>query len=89
MRYALGGLVAVAALYGLHRLGLWAERRGWIYYRKKHGSDGALSRRSLAIPGVTARWRWPEHWRSDGLRALSGLTSSGRSRANAGEEAGT
>jgi hypothetical protein len=25
---------AVAALYGLHRLVLWLEDRGWLYYRR-------------------------------------------------------
>jgi len=28
------GLVAVIAIYAAHRLGCWAEDRGWIYYRK-------------------------------------------------------
>jgi len=32
----LAALVACAA-YGLHRLSIWAEDRGWIYYRKGHG----------------------------------------------------
>lgn len=27
-----GGLIAV---YGMHRLAVWAEGRGWIYYRRK------------------------------------------------------
>jgi hypothetical protein len=31
MRYALFGILAALMLYGLHRLGLWAEGRGWIY----------------------------------------------------------
>lgn len=26
-------LALLPALYGLHRLGLWMERKGWIYYR--------------------------------------------------------
>ena len=26
------------ALYALDRLGLYAERRGWVYYRKRRGS---------------------------------------------------
>ena len=30
--------LAVAILYPLHLLATWAEKRGWIYYRKKHGS---------------------------------------------------
>ncbi|HJV23469.1 MAG TPA: hypothetical protein VJ570_12275 [Holophagaceae bacterium] len=34
-------LLAVPGLYGLHRLALRMEARGWIYYRKA-GSGGAL-----------------------------------------------
>ena len=30
--------LAVAILYPLHLLAIYAEKRGWIYYRKKHGS---------------------------------------------------
>ena len=30
--------LAVAVLYPLHLLATYAEKRGWIYYRKKHGS---------------------------------------------------
>lgn len=37
---AIGGLVA---LYGLHRLGLWMEQRGWIYYWHKQSEVGAAS----------------------------------------------
>jgi hypothetical protein len=29
---------AVAALYALDQLGLWMERRGWLYYRKKRAT---------------------------------------------------
>jgi len=35
-------LVAAAALFALDRLALWAERRGWIYYRKRKASSRAL-----------------------------------------------
>jgi hypothetical protein len=33
-------LVALAGvvLYGLHRLAIWAEDRGWLYYRKRGGT---------------------------------------------------
>jgi hypothetical protein len=31
-----GGLL----LYGLHRLALWAESRGWIYYKQKRRPGG-------------------------------------------------
>lgn len=35
----LGWLALVAAgLYAIHLLATWAENRGWIYYRKRHGS---------------------------------------------------
>lgn len=36
-------IVAVAialCLYGLHRLALWAERRGWLYYKNKKRPPG-------------------------------------------------
>jgi hypothetical protein len=36
------GAAALLVLWGLHRLLLWAEGRGWIYYRKKRGSHGGL-----------------------------------------------
>jgi hypothetical protein len=34
---------AAAGLHGLHRLALWAESRGWIYYLRKHGGEGAMA----------------------------------------------
>jgi hypothetical protein len=37
MRAALWLMGVVAALYALHRLALWAEAQGWIYYRKSGG----------------------------------------------------
>jgi hypothetical protein len=39
-------------LYGLHRLATWAEERGWIYYRKKHGSSGTLSTAVLEVQSL-------------------------------------
>jgi hypothetical protein len=45
-RALLWGLVivgGVAALYGLHRLCLWLERRGLLYYRHKKPSSSAAS----------------------------------------------
>jgi hypothetical protein len=43
------GLAAIVGLYGLHRLALWAEGRGWIYYRRRHGSSGTLSNAFLEV----------------------------------------
>ena len=33
----------VAGLYALHRLALWMERKGWIYYRHDERPSGAGS----------------------------------------------
>jgi hypothetical protein len=33
----------LASLYGLHRLGLWMEQRGWLYYWHKKPGAGARS----------------------------------------------
>ena len=42
MRLALFALVAALGLFAFDRLALWAERRGWIYYRKRKASARAL-----------------------------------------------
>jgi hypothetical protein len=41
--WVLGGCVvgALAALYGLHRVGLWLEREGWIRYVRNPPNRGA------------------------------------------------
>ena len=38
VRYLVILTVIAGGLYALDRLGLHAERRGWVYYRKKRGS---------------------------------------------------
>jgi hypothetical protein len=42
-------VLGAGVLYGVHRLALWAEHRGFIYYRKKRGSSGALSSAALEV----------------------------------------
>jgi hypothetical protein len=40
------GLIVVsglAALYGLHRFGLWLEERGWLFYKHKKPTSSAAS----------------------------------------------
>jgi hypothetical protein len=44
--------VALAALYALHRLALWMEERGWLYYRHKRGSSGALGAAFLEVQAL-------------------------------------
>ncbi|MFT3727501.1 MAG: hypothetical protein QM759_06750 [Terricaulis sp.] len=39
----LWGLVAVAALLVLDRAGLWAESKGWIYWRRTKRRGSAMS----------------------------------------------
>lgn len=41
-----------AGLYGLHRLALFAEDRGWIYYKHRRGSSGALGNALLQVHAV-------------------------------------
>jgi hypothetical protein len=43
--------LVAAAICGLHRLALWAESRGWIYYRTHRMPPGASG---LAMMEVTA-----------------------------------
>lgn len=45
---ALGGLV----LLGLHRLAVWAEERGWVYYRHRRPSRSALGRAFLEVQSM-------------------------------------
>jgi hypothetical protein len=48
---AAAGLGLVAGGYGLHRLALWAEGRGWIYYRTRRMPPGASG---MAFMGVAS-----------------------------------
>jgi len=47
-----GLAVAIGGLYALHRLAIWAERRGWIYYVKRRGTSGALGTAFLEIQSI-------------------------------------
>lgn len=35
MRWLLIAAILALVLYGTHRLALWADRKGWIYYKTK------------------------------------------------------
>src|SRR4051794_11778919 len=47
LRHMLIGVLAISAgvtaIYALHRLGLWMEGRGWLYYRDRRPGGGARS----------------------------------------------
>ena len=49
-----GGLVA--ALYGLDRLALWLEDRGWLYYRRKKPECSPASCLVAMSPESYIRW---------------------------------
>jgi hypothetical protein len=41
--WVLGGIAALAALYGAHRLALRLEEKGLLYYSRKHPQSGSSS----------------------------------------------
>jgi len=41
-----------AAVYGVHRLAVWAEGRGWIYYRTKKMPSGAAGRAMMELAAI-------------------------------------
>lgn len=49
---SLAAAAALAALWGLDRLLLVAEARGWIYYRKKRGTSSRLGSAFLEVQSI-------------------------------------
>ncbi|CAN5814844.1 hypothetical protein BH18ACI5_BH18ACI5_11170 [soil metagenome] len=47
--WIIGGL---GSFYALHRLALWMEGRGWIYYWNKRGSSGSLGSAFLEVQAL-------------------------------------
>ena len=45
-------LLAIAALYGAHRLAAWAEGRGYIHYRRGRGSSGSVGNAFLEVQAL-------------------------------------
>jgi hypothetical protein len=53
----LAAAAILVGLYGLHRLAVWAEERGYIYYLRGRGSSGSVGSAFLEVqallePGV-------------------------------------
>lgn len=46
-------IAAFFALFFLDRLALWAEAKGWIYWRKKKPSTGALGSALMEMNVIT------------------------------------
>jgi hypothetical protein len=66
---------AVAALFGLDRLGLWLEDRGWLYYRRKKPTSSPMTAfvamQQVIEPGVTHVVEVRHHQRSERETAVS------------------
>jgi len=45
-------VAALVSLYLLDRLGLWAERRGWIYWRMKKPTGNSLGNAALELQQI-------------------------------------
>ena len=42
-------VIAAIVLYGFHRVALWMERKGWIFYRDRKPSPGSLGNALLEV----------------------------------------
>jgi hypothetical protein len=52
MNFLLALVVIGGALYVLHRLALWAEGRGWVYYSRRKPSRTALGNAFLEAQAI-------------------------------------
>jgi hypothetical protein len=52
VKWVLLAVLVVAVGYGLHRLSIWAEDRGWIYYRKGHGRSWGAGRAAQELQSL-------------------------------------
>lgn len=50
--WIIAGVLVVAAVFAFHRLLLWMERKGWIYYRKSSSHSGALGNAFMAVHAI-------------------------------------
>lgn len=80
MWWLLGLGLAVAGLYGLHRLALWAESNGWIYYRTRHMPAGAAGLALLEVTSILQPQveHVVEEMRSEQARAEQDESGQGR-----------
>lgn len=52
MKMLLWFALGVAVIAALHQLALWAERRGWIYYKYRRASPGTSSNAFLEVQSM-------------------------------------
>jgi hypothetical protein len=51
-RWLILAVGAVLVLVGLDRVGLWMERRGWLYYRRVKPSSSSLGNALLELQSI-------------------------------------
>lgn len=70
---------AAAGLYGLHRLALWMERRGWIFYKHTRASSTSRSNAFMQVQAMfEPRAEYiVEGRRSDEIRAAEDADAGG------------
>ena len=93
--------LGVLSIYAVHRLLVWMERRGWIYYRRRRGTSAALGNALLNVqsfyqPSVKevleARLEEPTEAAESGDKPEAGTLSSsasGTCRSSSGTPART
>ena len=52
MKPLLAAVLVCGGIYLLHRLALWAEGRGWIYYLRRRPSRSALGNAFLEVQAI-------------------------------------
>jgi hypothetical protein len=52
LRVFLTVTAVLVLLYGLHRLALWAENRGWIYYLRRKPTTSSLGNAFLEVQSL-------------------------------------
>jgi hypothetical protein len=50
--WIIAAVLAVTVIFTFHRLLLWMERKGWIYYRKSSSHSGALGNAFMAVQSI-------------------------------------
>ncbi len=52
MKYVLWGTMVLLALYCIDRIAVWAEGRGWIFYRKRHPESSSVGNAMLELQTI-------------------------------------
>lgn len=50
--WIIASVLLAAAVFAIHRLLLWMERKGWVYYRHSGSHSGALGSAFVAVQSI-------------------------------------